>query len=169
MLNCRRCGSGTKVVAEEPAPPERERGQTVRMTRECVGCGARAETTEAWSDEDTAEFYRAKYEQAGKWIGGLALLLEALATAAKMADDGVRQDLDWHTAGVGQGKTGDSQGIAFKGQRKNGRRGRCLIEVPTPLSGFLEAVEGGPERGRLRTGHRRGDPRPRQVRRRPIP
>ena len=51
MLDYRRCGNGTKVVAEEPVPPAGGETQTVRRTKECVGCNARAETTELWSDE----------------------------------------------------------------------------------------------------------------------
>ena len=50
-------------------------------------CSARAATTEAWGDEDAAEFYQARYEQAAEWIGNLAFLLKTPATTAKLVED----------------------------------------------------------------------------------
>ena len=86
-----------------------------------MGCSARAGTTEAWGDEDAAEFYQARYQQTAEWIGNLAFLLRAPALTAEMADDWVRQDLERHAAGAGSGRTGGRQRIASKGRRKSGK------------------------------------------------
>ena len=129
MLDCRRCGNGTKAVAEEPVPPAGDRTQTVRRTRECVGCNARAETTEGWSYEDDAEFYRTRYGQAAEWLSQPAFLLKAPTLTARMADDWVRKDLERHAAGLGPGRTGDRERIASKARA---RSVPCLGTVTKP-------------------------------------
>ena len=88
MLACRRCGDDTQVVVEVPNSPVRDRTQTLRRIRECVSCNARAGTTERWSDDDSAEFYRARYELAAEWIGKLAFLLKTPAATSKMGRNG---------------------------------------------------------------------------------
>ena len=123
MLACRQCGNDTKVVMEEPNPPANDRTQGLRKVRECVNCRTRAGTTERWSDDDSAEFYRARYEQAAEWIGQLAFLLEIPAATSKLAEEWTRKDLDRHTAGVGSGRAGGRGHCVSTGQKKN-RKGR---------------------------------------------
>ena len=121
MLACRRCGDDTKAVVEEPNPPANDGTQGLRKVRECVSCRTRAGTTERWSDDDSAGFYRARYEQAAEWIGSLAFLLKTPAATAKLAEEWIRKDLDRHTAGAGSGKAGGRGDIVNKGPEKNGK------------------------------------------------
>ena len=126
MLACRQCGDDTQVVVEEPNPPATDRKQGLKKVRECVSCRTRAGTTERWSDDDSAEFYRAKCEQAAEWIGQLAFLLKTAATS-KLAEEWTRKNLDRHTASVGSGRAGGGGHFVSTGQKKN-RKGRR--EVP---------------------------------------
>ena len=123
MLACRRCGDDTQVVVEEPVQPSNDGTMELRKVRECVSCRARAGTTERWSDDDSAELYRARYEQAAEWIGSLAFLLKTPAATAKLAEEWIRKDLDRHTAGAGPGRTGGRGHFASTGQKKS-RKGR---------------------------------------------
>ena len=88
MLACRRCGDDTQVVVEEPNPPATDRKQGLKKVRECVSCRARAGTAERWSDDDSAEFYRARYEKAAERIGQSAFLLKTPAATSKMGWNG---------------------------------------------------------------------------------
>ena len=172
MLDCRRCGNGTMVVAEEPATPAGDGSQTVRRTRECVGCSARAETTEAWSDEDAVEFYLARYQQTAEWIGNLGFLLKAPAATAKMAEDWVRQDLERLAAGLGPAGPGAARRRLGTGKDRRPSENRLqgpkeereVPKLPTPPSGVLMAVWSVPRRRRSREGHRRRNPRQRRRR-----
>ena len=123
MLACRQCGDDTQVVVEEPNPPATDRKQGLKKVRECVSCRARAGTTERWSDDDSAEFYRARYEQAAGWIGSLAFLLKTPAATARMTEEWIRKDLDRHTAGAGSGRAGGRGHFVSTGQKKS-RKGR---------------------------------------------
>ena len=123
MLACRGCGDDTQVVVEEPNSPATDRTQGLRKVRECVSRRTRAGTTERWSDDDSAEFYRARYEQAAEWIGKLALLLKTPAATARMAEEWIRKDLDRHTASVGSGRAGGGGHFVSTGQKKS-RKGR---------------------------------------------
>ena len=152
MLACRRCGGDdTKAVVEEPNPPATDRKQGLKKVRECVSCRARAGTTERWSDDDdSAEYYRAKCEQAAEWIGKLALLLKAPSATARMTEDWIRKDLDRHTAGAGSGRAGGGGHFVSTDQKKNRKGPELLKQRPTPLSGVLEAGGASPGRGRSR-------------------
>ena len=67
MMKCRACGGDIRVVATEDTDQLVTDGrdtQAIRWTRQCERCGDQKETTERWVDDDEAEFYRARYEQA---------------------------------------------------------------------------------------------------------
>ncbi len=123
MLACRQCGDDTQVVVEEPVQPSNDGTMELRKVRECVSCNARAGTTERWSDDDSAEFYRARCEQAAEWIGQLAFLLKTPAATSKLAEEWTRKDLDRHTAGAGSGRAGGGGHFVSTGQKKS-RKGR---------------------------------------------
>ena len=90
MLNCRDCRGETRVIAENGTEAATGGSQAVKKLRECV-CGTRADSTETWDEDGTAEHYRARYEQ--EWLSQLAFLLRAPAMTARMADDWVGKDI----------------------------------------------------------------------------
>ena len=135
MLACRGCGDDTQVVVEEPNPLATDRKQGLKKVRECVSCRARAGTTERWSDDDSAEFYRAKCEQAAEWIGKLAPLLKAPSATARMTEDWIRKDLDRHTAGAGSGKAGGRRHFASTGQKKRKKTPEVAETASDPAVG----------------------------------
>ena len=87
MLNYRRRGQRDPSSQGGTGSTGRERNSRREEKPECVGCSARAETTEAWGDEDAAEFYRARYEQTAEWISNLAFLMKAPAATANLIED----------------------------------------------------------------------------------
>ena len=93
MLNCRDCRGETQVIDEHGAGAAAGGSQAVKKVRECIKCGTRADSTETWDEDGTAEHYRARYEQAAEWLSQLAFLLRAPAMTARMADDWVRKDI----------------------------------------------------------------------------
>ena len=146
MLNCRDCRGETRVIAENVTEAATGGSQAARKVRECIKCGTRADSTETWDEDGTVEHYRARYEQAAKWISNLAFLVRAPALTAKMADDWVRQDLERHAAGAGPERTGGRQRIASRGRKVP----KYLNRLPTPGSGILMSVWTFPGRGRSR-------------------
>ena len=120
MLNCRRCGGETTVISSQSSTAKTgNMARTVKRRRECQECKSQADSTETWDEDGTAEHYRARYEQAAKWIGSLAFLMKTPASTAKMAEEWIRKDLERHTAGAGPGRARGHGDIVSTGQKKN--------------------------------------------------